>query len=33
MATKRAKPNGQFFLETDLVEEYFRNIPISELPG
>lgn len=32
MATKEAKPNGQYFLE-DHVEEYFQNILISDLPG
>lgn len=32
MATKKAKPNGQFHLLED-VEEYFSNIQISELPG
>lgn len=33
MATKRAKPNGQYFLEESYVEEYFRDIAISDLPG
>lgn len=32
MATKEAKPNGQYFLE-EHVEEYFQNILISDLPG
>lgn len=33
MATKKAKPDGQFELEQDNVEEYFLNIEISDLPG
>uniref|UniRef100_A0A1Q3EYU1 DNA repair protein REV1 n=1 Tax=Culex tarsalis TaxID=7177 RepID=A0A1Q3EYU1_CULTA len=33
MATKRAKPNGQFYLAPDGVEEYMRDIAIGELPG
>lgn len=33
MATKQAKPNGQYFLEQSFVEEYFREISISDLPG
>lgn len=33
MATKKAKPNGQFHLLVENVEEYFRNIEISDLPG
>lgn len=33
MATKRAKPDGQFFLAEDEVEEYFGAIVISDLPG
>lgn len=33
MATKKAKPNGQFHLKSGDVEEYFGRIPISELPG
>lgn len=33
MATKKAKPNGQFHLRVENVEEYFSNIQISELPG
>lgn len=33
MATKQAKPNGQFFLHADDVEAYFGPINISELPG
>lgn len=33
MATKRAKPNGQFHLLPEEVSEYFRNISINDLPG
>lgn len=33
MATKKAKPNGQFHLSVENVEEYFSEIPISDLPG
>lgn len=33
MATKKAKPNGQFHLLAGNVEDYFRDIAISELPG
>ncbi|XP_058062860.1 DNA repair protein Rev1 [Anopheles bellator] len=33
MATKRAKPNGQYWLAPDKVESYMRDIPIGELPG
>lgn len=33
MATKHAKPNGQFHLQHGNVEEYFDEIPISDLPG
>lgn len=33
MATKKAKPNGQFHLLPDKVEDYFSDILISDLPG
>ncbi|XP_053686861.1 DNA repair protein Rev1 [Sabethes cyaneus] len=33
MATKKAKPDGQYYLTPDHVEEYMRNIPIADLPG
>ncbi|KFB47136.1 AGAP005939-PA-like protein [Anopheles sinensis] len=33
MATKRAKPNGQFRLRASEAEEYMREIPIADLPG
>lgn len=33
MATKKAKPDGQFFLSPENVEDYMANIPIDDLPG
>ncbi|KAL3270733.1 hypothetical protein HHI36_021258 [Cryptolaemus montrouzieri] len=33
LATKKAKPNGQFYLEVDDVETYFSEIPLGDLPG
>ncbi|XP_061388767.1 DNA repair protein Rev1 [Musca vetustissima] len=33
MATKKAKPDGQFFLQSENVESYMAEIPIKELPG
>lgn len=33
LATKKAKPDGQFHLEDHHVEEYIDDIPISDLPG
>lgn len=33
MATKKAKPNGQFHLLPENVEDFFKEIPISDLPG
>lgn len=33
MATKKAKPNGQYYLAPETVLEYMRDIPISDLPG
>lgn len=33
LATKKAKPNGQFYLEPKDVEKYIKNILISDLPG
>lgn len=33
MATKKAKPDGQFELQENDVDEYFLNIEISDLPG
>lgn len=33
MATKKAKPNGQFYLPPEEVLEYFQDILITDLPG
>lgn len=33
MATKQAKPNGQFYLPPDNVLGYFHDINITDLPG
>lgn len=33
MATKQAKPDGQFFLAANEVEEYFGAIAVADLPG
>lgn len=33
MATKQAKPNGQFFLAPEDVRSYFQDILITDLPG
>lgn len=33
MATKKAKPDGQFFLQCENVEAYMSEIPIQDLPG
>uniref|UniRef100_A0A1B0AQ86 DNA repair protein REV1 n=1 Tax=Glossina palpalis gambiensis TaxID=67801 RepID=A0A1B0AQ86_9MUSC len=33
MATKKAKPDGQYYLESDNVWAYMSNISIEELPG
>ncbi|XP_050677411.1 DNA repair protein Rev1 [Leptidea sinapis] len=33
LATKKAKPNGQFFLTSDLVEDFIFNISLKDLPG
>lgn len=33
MATKKAKPDGQFVLEQENVDEFMRNISICDLPG
>lgn len=33
MATKKAKPNGQYYLLDENVEEYFSNILLGDLPG
>lgn len=33
LATKKAKPNGQYYLEPDDVENYMYQLPLKELPG
>ncbi|XP_055530606.1 DNA repair protein Rev1 [Wyeomyia smithii] len=33
MATKKAKPDGQYYLAPDSVEDYMKDIPIGDLPG
>lgn len=33
LATKRAKPDGQFFLSAELVEDFICDIKLRELPG
>lgn len=33
LATKRAKPDGQFFLSEDLVEDFMYDINLRDLPG
>ncbi|KAF9420789.1 hypothetical protein HW555_003137 [Spodoptera exigua] len=33
LATKKAKPDGQFFLTEDLVEDFIFEINLSDLPG
>ncbi|XP_055627433.1 DNA repair protein Rev1 [Toxorhynchites rutilus septentrionalis] len=33
MATKKAKPDGQYYIAQDMVLEYMREIPIADLPG
>ncbi|XP_026730561.1 DNA repair protein REV1 [Trichoplusia ni] len=33
LATKRAKPDGQFFLTEDLIEDFIHEIKLRDLPG
>ncbi|XP_065362220.1 DNA repair protein Rev1 [Calliphora vicina] len=33
MATKKAKPDGQYYLQCENVEAYMSEIPIQDLPG
>ena len=33
MATKKAKPDGQYYLQCENVETYMAEIPIQDLPG
>jgi len=33
LATKKAKPNGQFYLESDVIIDFMKNINIFDVPG
>ncbi|CAG9583215.1 unnamed protein product [Danaus chrysippus] len=33
LATKEAKPNGQFFLTADIINDFMYNIELSDLLG
>ena len=33
LATKKAKPDGQFYLESADVENYLYDLPLGDLPG
>uniref|UniRef100_A0A672QFI3 DNA repair protein REV1 n=1 Tax=Sinocyclocheilus grahami TaxID=75366 RepID=A0A672QFI3_SINGR len=33
MATRKAKPNGQYFLRSEEVDDFIRDQPVSSLPG
>lgn len=33
LATRKAKPNGQFYLEQHKAEDFIKDKPIRELPG
>lgn len=33
LATKKAKPDGQFHLKHEMVSDYMRNVLITEIPG
>lgn len=33
LATKKAKPNGQFYLTKENVEAYFADVSLGDLPG
>ncbi|XP_057670736.1 DNA repair protein REV1 [Diorhabda carinulata] len=33
LATKKAKPEGQFYLKPDAVEQYMMDVALSDLPG
>ncbi|BES87554.1 Terminal deoxycytidyl transferase rev1 [Nesidiocoris tenuis] len=33
LATKKAKPNGQYWIEDDQIELFLNDLPLSELPG
>ncbi|XP_028292398.1 DNA repair protein REV1 isoform X2 [Gouania willdenowi] len=33
LATRKAKPNGQFFLKSEEVDDFIRDLPVTSLPG
>ncbi|KAF3794298.1 DNA repair protein [Nymphaea thermarum] len=33
LATRRAKPNGQYYISGEKVDDYLADLPIKELPG
>ena len=33
LATRKAKPDGVFFLEKDEAKDYMKSIPVQDLPG
>lgn len=33
LATKKAKPNGQFYLEPGVIIDFMKNINIFDVPG
>jgi DNA repair protein REV1 len=33
MATRRAKPDGQFLISPDMALEHLTDVPVSEIPG
>lgn len=33
LATKKAKPNGQYYLEPEEVDNYMYDLPLEDLPG
>ncbi|KAJ7568747.1 hypothetical protein O6H91_01G046300 [Diphasiastrum complanatum] len=33
LATKRAKPNGQYYVKADEEEQFMADLPVGELPG
>uniref|UniRef100_A0A1A8E4X0 DNA repair protein REV1 n=1 Tax=Nothobranchius kadleci TaxID=1051664 RepID=A0A1A8E4X0_NOTKA len=33
LATRKAKPNGQYFLKSEEVDDFIRDLPVTSLPG
>ncbi|XP_078796223.1 DNA repair protein REV1 isoform X2 [Oryzias latipes] len=33
LATRKAKPNGQYFLKSEEVDDFIRDLPVTRLPG